>query len=107
MISSDLCDATSTCNSSSKGSFLQKLNCAMNRQNNIDMGGNGEDTRAYTAGRICIPESGQEHSGIHSVGGRPAGSMQVAKGVSQARLTAVESGWLPECPQGKCSHNNY
>lgn len=40
----------------------------MNRQNNINMGGNGEDTRAYTARRIRIPESGQEHPGIHPAG---------------------------------------
>lgn len=72
----------------------------MNRQNNIDMGGNGEDTRAYTAGRVRIPESGQEHSGIHPAGGRPAGPMQVAEGASQAGLAAAESGRLLQCPQG-------
>jgi len=93
MIPSDPCDATSTCNNSSKDSFLQTLNCAMNRQNNIDMGGNGEDTHAYTAG--------QEHSGIHPAGRRPAGSVQVVEGVSQAGLAAFESGWLLQCPQGK------
>lgn len=77
----------------------------MNRQNDIDMGGNGEDTFAYTAGRIRIPESGQEHSGIHSAGGRPAGPVQVAEGVSQAGLAALESGRLPQCPQGKYNSN--
>lgn len=77
----------------------------MNRQNNINMGGNGEDTRAYTAGRVCISESGQEHLGIHSARGRPAGPMQVAEGASQTGFAAVESGRLPQCPQGKLDKN--
>lgn len=78
----------------------------MNRQNDINMGGNGEDTLAYTAGRIRIPESGQEHSGIHSAGGRPAGPVQVAEGVSQTGLAALESGWLPQRAQSKCNDNS-
>lgn len=100
MISSDPCDATSTCNSFSKHSFLQKLNCAMNRQNNINMGGNGEDSHARTAGRIRVSESGQEHAGIHPAGGRPAGPVQVAEDTGQTRLAAFETPWLFQCPQG-------
>lgn len=100
MIPSDPCDATSTCNSFSKDSFLQTLNCAINRQNYIDMGGNGEDTRAYTAGRILIPESGQEHLGIHPAGGRPAGPVQVAESAGQIGFATVESVRLLQCSQG-------
>lgn len=69
MIPSDLCEATSTCNSYRKDSFLQKLNCAINRQNYINMGCNGEDTRAHPAGRVCVPESGQEQPGVYPAGG--------------------------------------
>lgn len=64
------------------------------------MGGNGEDTRAYTAGRVCVPEGGQEHLRIYSVGGRPAGPMQVAEGAGQAGFAALESGRLHEYSQG-------
>lgn len=100
MIPSDLCDATSTCNSYRKESFLQKLNCAINRQNDINMGCNGEDTRAHPAGRVCVPESGQEQPRVYPAGGRPAGPLQVAKGVGQAGLTALEFGRLPQPSQG-------
>lgn len=85
----------------SKDSFLQTLNCAINRQNYIDMGGNGEDTRAYTAGRIRIPKSSQEHVGIHPAGGRPAGPVQVAESAGQVGLATVESVRLLQCSQGK------
>ncbi|XP_070159725.1 A-kinase anchor protein 17A isoform X4 [Polyergus mexicanus] len=101
MIPSDLCEATSTCNSYRKDSFLQKLNCAINRQNDINMGCNGEDTRAHSAGRVCVPESGQEQPGVYPAGGRPAGPLQVAKSVGQAGFTALEFGRLPQRSQAE------
>jgi len=76
----------------------------MNRQNNINMGGNGEDTHAHTAGRVCVPESGQKHSGIYSTGGRPARPVQVAKGAGQIGHAAFESGWLFQRPQGMATN---
>lgn len=81
MIPSDPCEATSTCNSYRKDSFLQKLNCAMNRQNDINMGCNGEDTCTHPARRICVPKSGQEQPGVYPAGGRLAGPLQVEQGV--------------------------
>lgn len=83
----------------------------MNRQNNINMGGNGEDTHAHTAGRVCISESGQKHSGIYATGGRPAGPMQVGKGVGQIGHATSESGWLFHRFEGmaakmRCKHND-
>lgn len=72
----------------------------MNRQNNINMGGNGEDTLTHTAGRVCVSESGQKHPGIYPAGGRPAGPMQVAKGAGQIGHATFESGWLFQCSQG-------
>lgn len=100
MISSDPCEATSTCNSYRKDSFLQKLNCAMNRQNDINMGCNGEDTSTHSAGRVYVPESGQEQSEVYLAGGLPAGPVQVAKGIGQVELAVLESGRLPQHSQG-------
>lgn len=100
MIPSDPCEATSTCNSYRKDSFLQKLNCAMNRQNNINMGCNGEDTCTHPAGRICVSQSGQEQPGVYPAGRRPAGPLQVAKGVGQVGFAALEFVRVPHRSQG-------
>lgn len=86
--------------SSHKDSFLQKLNCAINRKNNINMGGNGEDTRAYTARRVCVPEGSQEHLRIYPAGGRPAGPMQVVEGAGQVGFTALEPCWFYKHSEG-------
>lgn len=64
------------------------------------MGGNGEDTCADTARRIRVPEGGQEHPGIYSAGGRPAGPMQVAEGVGPIGLAELESRRFRQCPEG-------
>lgn len=90
-----------------KDSSLQKLNCAINRKNYFNMGGNGEDSLVRAAGRVCISEGGQKHFRIYPTGGRFAGPMQVAKGVGQVGFSTLEFGWLPQCTQGMAAECNF
>lgn len=64
------------------------------------MGCNGEDTCTHSAGRVCIPESGQEQPGVYLPGGLPAGPVQVAKSIGQIEPAKLASGRLLQRSQG-------
>lgn len=74
----------------------------INRKNNINMGGNGEDTPIDTARRVCFPESRQEYIRIHQIRGGPRGQIQASASVGETRRAAPEPGGLPKRLKGNC-----
>lgn len=74
--------------------------CAINRQNNINMGGNGEGTPVDKARRVCLPQSRQEHIGVREIRGGPRRQIQASASSGETRRAAPEPGRLPKRLKG-------
>ena len=70
------------------------------RQNNINMGRNGENTLSHKAGRIWLVESDKEYPGVHQTGRGCQGSKQTEPSFGQTRLSVPEIGRIYKYPKG-------
>jgi hypothetical protein len=72
----------------------------INRENNINMGGNGEDTPFNTARRIYMPKGSQEYVRIYQIRGGSWRQIQTSTSVGKTQRAAFEFSRIFKCFKG-------